>query len=75
MPDATVALTIRLSREHASALNALAELYHAAPERMVAGWAVHQIEVLSAGLPPDDTPLPPTPDAEDAANTPDTPGR
>jgi predicted transcriptional regulator len=51
--ERTVPVTIRLSREHARTLDDLAELYHATPERMVASWAVHQIERLSAGLAPD----------------------
>ncbi|MBD0670004.1 hypothetical protein [Streptomyces sp. CBMA156] len=62
-PSWTAKLTIELSREHLRTLEALAELYHATPERMVASWAVHQIDRLAAGLAPD--PEPRAPDAPD----------
>jgi hypothetical protein len=61
--DRTVPLTIRLSREHARTLSELAEIYHATSERMVASWAVHQIELLAAGLSPDPAPQPVEPDS------------
>src|SRR5260370_22782607 len=50
----SVPLTIRRSAEHMSTVRALAELYHGAPERMVASWAEYQIERLAAGFPPGD---------------------
>ncbi|WP_194925771.1 hypothetical protein [Catenulispora pinisilvae] len=49
----TVTLRVPLSRQVAKDLAALAELYHATPERMVASWAQTHVENLVAGLTPD----------------------
>jgi len=49
-------LTIELDAERARALNALSELYHATPERMVASWAEYHIDRLRAGQTPDSHP-------------------
>ncbi|RIQ21254.1 hypothetical protein [Jiangella rhizosphaerae] len=49
-------LTVELDPERARALHALAELYHATPERMVASWAAYHIDRLVAGQTPDTVP-------------------
>ena len=48
----TVTLRVPLPKQVADDLVALAELYHATPERMVASWAQTHVENLMAGLPP-----------------------
>jgi len=49
-------LTIELDAERARALDALSELYHATPERMVTSWAEYHIDRLRAGRTPDSVP-------------------
>lgn len=51
-PD-TVTLHVPLPRQVARDLAALAELYHATPERMVASWTQTHVGNLMAGLTPD----------------------
>lgn len=61
-------MTIELDADRAAALSALAELYHATPERMVASWARYHIDRLRSGLTPDTMPSGWQPDsAADAA--------
>lgn len=48
----TVTLRVSLPKQVAQDLAALAELYHATPERMVASWARTHVENLMAGLTP-----------------------
>ena len=43
-PTKTVPLTVHLSRESMSALQNLAELYHATPERVAASWLSDAID-------------------------------
>lgn len=50
-PGAMV-LRVTLPEQVARDLVALAELYHATPERMVASWAQTHVEHLMAGLTP-----------------------
>lgn len=49
----TVTLHVSLPRRVAESLIALAELYHATPERMVASWTQSHVDHLTAGLTPD----------------------
>jgi hypothetical protein len=49
----TVTLHVPLPKQVALDLVALAEVYHATPERMVASWAQTHVENLMAGLTPD----------------------
>jgi len=49
-------LIIELDVERARALDALSELYHATPERMVASWAAYHIDRLRTGQTPDSAP-------------------
>ncbi len=51
----TVTLQIPLLKRVAQDLVALAELYHATPEQMVASWAQTHVNSLMAGLTPSDT--------------------
>lgn len=48
----TVTLRVPLPRRVARDLAALAELYHATPERMLASWAQTHVDNLMAGLTP-----------------------
>lgn len=48
----TMTLHISLPKQVAQDLTALAELYHATPERMIATWAQSHVENLMAGLTP-----------------------
>jgi hypothetical protein len=48
-----VTLRVPLPRRVAQDLVALAELYHATPEQMVASWVQTTVENLVAGLTPD----------------------
>ena len=48
----TVTLGVPLPKQVAEDLAALAELYHATPERMIASWTQTHVENLRAGLPP-----------------------
>ena len=48
----TVTLAVPLPAHVARDLVALAELYHATPERMVAAWTQTHVENLVAGLTP-----------------------
>ena len=50
-PD-TVTLRVSLPKQVAQNLAALAELYHATPERMVASWAQRHVKNLMAGQTP-----------------------
>jgi|GEM_PF-6214092 len=50
-PD-TVILQVPLPKQVAEDLAALAELYHATRERMIASWTQTHVENLMAGLPP-----------------------
>jgi len=52
----TVTLPVPLPRRVAQDLVALAELYHATPEQMVASWAQTHVDNLMAGLTPDGAP-------------------
>ncbi|GLJ62392.1 MULTISPECIES: hypothetical protein [Microbacterium] len=56
-------LLIELDVDRARALDALAELYHATPERMIVSWAEYHIDRLSAGQTPDSIPSGWRPDA------------
>ena len=56
MTDRRRTLTITLDEARAQALDALAELYHATPERMVTSWAEYHIDRLRAGQTPDTEP-------------------
>ena len=49
----TVTLRVALPRRVAQDLVALAELYHATPEQMVAAWVQTHVNNLMAGLTPD----------------------
>jgi len=49
----TVTLHVPLPKQVAQDLAALAELYHATPERMVASWTQTHVNNLMAGLTPD----------------------
>src|SRR5690242_14146672 len=49
-PTRTVPLTIHLSTESMSALQALAELYHATPERVAASWLAEAIDRRAAEM-------------------------
>jgi len=57
-------LTIELDPERARILDALAEVYHATPERMIASWAGYHIDRLASGQTPDTTPSGWRPDGE-----------
>lgn len=64
----TVTLRVPLPSRVMRDLEALAELYHATPERMVASWAQTHVENLMAGLTPSgaqpqDQPAPDPPNA------------
>ena len=48
----TVILRVPLPKQVAEDLAALAELYHATREQMIASWARTHVENLMAGLPP-----------------------
>ena len=48
----TVTLRVPLPRRVAQDLVALAELYHATPERMIASWTQTHVDNLMAGLTP-----------------------
>ncbi|WP_143765480.1 hypothetical protein [Catenulispora acidiphila] len=58
----TVTLQVTLPAQVAKDLVALAELYHATPERMVASWTQTYVENLVAGLTPSGA-APETPDS------------
>ncbi|HET9173162.1 MAG TPA: hypothetical protein VFN97_27285 [Actinospica sp.] len=49
----TVTLCIPLPKRVAEDLTALAEVYHATPERMAAAWVQSHVDNLMAGLTPD----------------------
>ncbi len=51
----TVTLRVPLPRHVAQNLVALAELYHATPERMIASWTQTHVDNLMAGLTPGGT--------------------
>ena len=53
-PARTVPLTIQLSTESMSALQNLAELYHATPERVAASWLADAIDRRVAEMTADD---------------------
>jgi len=62
-PDArSTSVTVVLDPERARTLAALAELYHATPERLVTSWAAYHIDRLAAGLTPDTDPSSWSPD-------------
>ena len=48
----TVILRVPLPKQVAEDLAALAELYHATQEQMIASWTQTHVENLMAGLPP-----------------------
>ncbi|MBR7826681.1 hypothetical protein KDK95_10235 [Actinospica sp. MGRD01-02] len=62
----TVTLHISLPEQVAQDLTALAELYHATPERMIASWTRSHVENLMAGLTPGGGQPPDPLDAPDA---------
>jgi predicted transcriptional regulator len=57
-------LTIELDAARARQLDALAELYHATPERMVATWAASHIDRLASTPAPHSESSDATPDEE-----------
>ena len=63
-------LAVPLPAQVARDLQALAELYHATPEHMVASWTQTHVENLMAGLTPDGA-APETPHNQRAGLTPD----